>query len=238
MRTSRPTLIRRRTAWRLALAFGMLLAVWLVSGTALAQEEDSKWDSERCLDCHDGSDQTAVFPSGEELGIGVNGAAFLGSVHAEVGVDCVHCHTDITGFPHPDLTTPDVETFVEGLSTSCSVCHWRQFRTEIDGAHALVSLEERAEAPGCIDCHDPHAPQALAVDHPDTQAVCSECHTDDVAAEVMAIHTFNPTVTEAASPPPLFLFYLMIGGVIIVFVGLVWGLVEVIRRGRRRFASG
>jgi hypothetical protein len=52
----------------------------------------------------------------------------------------------------------------------------------------------------------------------------------------MAIHTFNPTVTEAASPPPLILFYVMIGGAIVVFVGLVWGLVEGIQRIRRRSA--
>lgn len=221
---------------RWGLLIGAFLALALAPAVARAQtddEPDPKWNSERCLSCHDGSTTAATFPSGEELIVDVDGPAFLSSHHAEVGVECVHCHKDITGFPHDPLTIPDVATFRERLSTSCSECHWRQYRIAIDGAHALIPLEDRSTAPTCIDCHDAHAVTAVALDTAEMGAVCADCHDEDVREGLVAIHTFDPTVTEQASRPPLFLFYLLVFGVLVAFVALVWGVVAVIQWSRR-----
>lgn len=220
-----------------------VVALILVFGMrpAVAQESDERaprWNSEGCLTCHDESEETLTFPSGEEIGIGVDGDGYLATPHAEIGVQCVHCHTAIVRVPHEPITIPDAASFSAGLSTSCSQCHWRQYRIALDQLHALLPSESRDGSPTCVDCHDPHTAQAVAIDHPTMQAACDECHAIRPEEMVEAIHVFNPVQTEEATPPPLILFYGLILGAVLAFVGVVWAGVAIVQRvGRGRASS-
>jgi hypothetical protein len=207
---------------------------------AMAQESEERaprWDSAGCLTCHDESAETLTFPSGEEISIEVDGDGYLATPHAEIGVQCVHCHTSIIRVPHEPITVPDAASFSASLSTSCSQCHWRQYTIALDQAHALLPSESRNEAPTCVDCHDPHTAQAVAIEHPTMQAACDECHSGPLEDDVAAVHVFNPIATERADPPPLILFYGLILGAVVAFVGVVWAAVAIIQRVGRRSAS-
>lgn len=231
-----------KASWPRFVAIGAALtgavALFLFSGmgTAGAQESGERaprWNSEGCLTCHDESEETVTFPSGEEIGIGVDGDGYLGTPHAAIGVQCVHCHTAITRVPHEPIAIPDAASFSAGLSASCSECHWRQYTIALDRIHALLPSESRSEAPLCVDCHDPHTAQAVAIDNPAMQEACGECHGSLPEEQVEAVHVYNPVETEEANPPPLILFYGLILGTILAFVGVVWATVAIVQRARR-----
>lgn len=221
----------RRGASELLIACGVaVVGIFLIflSQPAAAQELEPegagpRWNSEACLSCHDGSTDTVVFPSEEELSVAVDGGAYLGTEHVSVGVECVHCHANIVKTPHDPVSFPDAASFSSSLATSCSQCHWRQERIRIDQTHALLDLDVRAEAPGCVQCHDPHAAEALALSSPEMQATCRDCHAGPVWEEVEAIHVLDPTVIEQADPPPLIFFYGLIVAAIAVIVLIAWG---------------
>lgn len=221
-----------------ALAAGVFGAMQRAPG-ASAQEQpepDARWDSERCLGCHDGDTSTLPLPSGEQLDLGVDGDSFMSSPHAATGVQCAHCHTAIAGYPHPDMAIPDARTFTVELSKACNLCHWREVTTNSDRTHALVSLEVRDDVPVCADCHDSHATRALAVDHSEMQARCANCHAEQPSGDVQEIHLAGPSQFEEASAPPVILFYLLIVGVVILLVALGWGGVAGWQWLRRRLA--
>lgn len=216
---------------------GVLLA--FLAHPASAQElqpegEGPRWNSEGCLSCHDGSTDTLVFPSGEQLAVAVDGSAFGATEHASIGVECAHCHVNIVKTPHDPVSVPDAATFSASLGTSCSQCHWRQERISLDQTHALLDLEVRAEAPGCVDCHDPHAVEANALSSPEMQATCGDCHAGPVWEEFETIHALDPTVVEEADPPSLVFFYLLIIAAIAVIVLIAWGGVAGYQRIRGR----
>jgi predicted CXXCH cytochrome family protein len=208
-------------------AFVAVLLI-VLANPARAQELDPegagpRWNSDGCLSCHDASTETLVFPSGEELSVAVDGAAYVATEHASIGVECVHCHANIVRTPHDPVAAPDAASFSASLATSCSQCHWRQERVSLDQTHARLDLEVRAEAPGCVQCHDPHAAEAFALSSPEMQAACGDCHAGPVWEEFEAIHALDPTVVQEADPPPLTLFYgLIVAGVAVVVV-IAWG---------------
>jgi len=207
---------------------------------SVAQESegtDARWDSEGCLSCHDGETATIAFPSGEEVPIGVDGDAYASATHAATGVQCVHCHSNIARYPHPVMDSPDARSFAVEVGASCSRCHWREFTVRLDAAHALVDLDVRADVPLCIDCHDAHAVQALALDDTVMQARCSDCHDDEVQEELAAIHTLDPTRAEEATAPPLILFYALVFGAITLLIALSWGVVLGVQWLRRRMRT-
>lgn len=220
---------------RLALASGIVASLAIVglfqasqAHPATAQELDPegvgpRWNSEACLSCHDGSTDSLVFPSGEELSVAVDGAAYLATEHVAAGVECVHCHANIVKTPHDPVAAPDAASFSTSLATSCSQCHWRQERISLDQTHATLDPEVRAEAPGCVECHDPHAAEPSALSSPEMQATCGNCHAVPVWAEFDAIHTLDPTIVEEADRPPLIIFYGLIIAAIAVVVLVAWG---------------
>lgn len=223
-------------------AIGLAMAgliLFILAQSAAAQELEPegagpRWNSEGCLSCHDGSTDILIFPSGEELSVAVDGAAYLGTEHVSVGVECVHCHASIVKTPHDPVAVPDAAGFSSSLATSCSQCHWRQERTMLDQTHALLDLEVRADAPGCVQCHDPHAAEAPAVSSPEMQATCRDCHASPVWEDVEAIHVLDPTVGLEADPPPLILFYALIVAAVAVIVLITWGMVAAFQWFRQR----
>ncbi|MDX1748093.1 MAG: hypothetical protein R3324_19340, partial [Halobacteriales archaeon] len=104
-RHARPT---RGLPWLMMLFVGVVAVLLAVStrpaGAQESEDRDPLWNSEGCLSCHEDSDEILTFPSGEELGIGVDGAGFRATPHAEVGVECLHCHSNIVKVPHDPVT--------------------------------------------------------------------------------------------------------------------------------------
>ncbi len=246
-----------RYSWTLVHVLGLVVvvSVLLLFGSTQrvqAQEEpDRRWNSELCLGCHGGSEDVLTFPSGEEISIDVDGDAFREThvfTRAQLsgdfsrsfagGVQCAHCHTNIVRVPHDQVGVPDLATYTTQLATACRGCHWRQYTVEIDETHAFVPLDQRDRIPGCIDCHDPHAPRAITVGDPTMLQACQQCHAGPMSTEIQAIHTLDPTQVEEASAPSVIWFYLSILGAIAVLIGVMWGIVILSERVRARSQPG
>ena len=86
---------------------GLALLGWFVEPVAAEPEDPAPLtqgvDNQLCLSCHSALGQTLELPSGEQLYITVAPDVYNASVHGQKGYACVQCHTDITGYPHPDI---------------------------------------------------------------------------------------------------------------------------------------
>ena len=118
-----------KSGWRLAwlcLAGAALFAAFLTADTSpvraqetnqeAAQEQDIRFDNGYCLGCHDGetagiSLSNIELPSGEILDINVHRDTYENSVHGQLNMSCVLCHTDISEFPHDPIEAEGLRDF-------------------------------------------------------------------------------------------------------------------------------
>jgi hypothetical protein len=186
--------------WLVLLGF-IAVSSLIGMGPAYAQEDqaDPWWDSETCLVCHDDATLSMQLPSGEQLNVGVLRGPWLDSIHAEKTVQCRHCHSDKTGYPHGDPPA-SADAIAEALDPACETCHLDHFGERADQVHGLGTLL-------CTNCHDPHATQAGA----SYAAACSECHEAGSVAPVEGIHAL-PEIGESGGS--------LSGGTILLIIGL------------------
>jgi cytochrome b subunit of formate dehydrogenase len=194
-----------------------VLAVGGVSGPGAAQAIDSgasadqpaaqtapKIPSEVCLTCHGNEGFAVEGPDGNMRSLFVDVEKFRQSIHG--GRQCVDCHTNITGIPHPPSQ----------IRVSCVNCHeslWdtalkegktQQFATlgfvvqQIDrfmnSIHARPSRQDQSQTNAtCYNCHDAHYvyPPGTPLwtewrmNLPNT---CGKCHTQELAAYATSVH--------------------------------------------------
>ncbi|MEM9556904.1 MAG: cytochrome c3 family protein [Acidobacteriota bacterium] len=108
---------------------------------------------------------------------------FLATGHAAAGVACTDCHDIHASGSAPgllsmpdegDLIGWDQVAEIGAASATCADCHsavMAQF--DFNEAHRL-----REGVISCIDCHDPHAPQARVRLAAFKQDQCTTCHAD------------------------------------------------------------
>jgi hypothetical protein len=128
--------------------------------------------NEDCLGCHgnevDRSKGRAIPAIGE---------AFAESVHGQINLSCVDCHTDLQGkdLPHPDkLAKP-----------TCVQCHEDAVKAYDKSVHAVARQKSAdSDAAWCSNCHgvhdirsskDPKSPTY----HFNLAATCSKCHGNE-----------------------------------------------------------
>ncbi len=141
-----------------------------------------------CRSCHNGSTAVIVFPSGEELPVAVDLAAFDASVHgvssaAETGapVGCNGCHPPAAyQFPHPPVAEPDLRAYMLTRSEDCVRCH-EPHLTAHPGPEWSGGYDPAASESGisvvCTDCHGNHEVQPAEVwRQPVATTVCAACH--------------------------------------------------------------
>ena len=149
------------------------------------QSQDNQADNATCLACHTQQGMSVQLDSGETLALTINSEAYDGSTHGSNGVTCVTCHSDITGFPHPERTTETLRDVKLKYYTSCEQCHAEQFELTLDSVHQKSLAAGNKNAAVCADCHNPHTQQRLT--NKDTGELlayarlqipktCSQCH--------------------------------------------------------------
>lgn len=157
--------------------FGLTLGVaWLTVGVTAQQRPGPPTappDNDTCLACH--SDTSLVSSAGRKLG--VDGPKFDASIHGNLGLACVDCHTDLrttADFPH-------AETLAR---VDCTTCHDTTVAAYNLSIHAGARRADAASvAATCVDCHSSHeilsakdpASMTYALNLP---ATCSRCHGD------------------------------------------------------------
>lgn len=146
--------------------FTLCLLVAVLPAPLHAQDED-------CLSCHNLDED----PSLAEDGIGVAGAAWWSSIHAEAGITCDTCHDGKDDYPH-EASEP----------AACIDCHDDAGSDLERSIHGLEMARDGDASPwpqenACVFCHGTHDIRAVSdpesrANYRNVPALCGECHGD------------------------------------------------------------
>ncbi len=152
------------------------------------QPQAAKPDNSVCLGCHQNAGQVLKLPNGDFMSITVDTTAFAASAHGQKNLQCVDCHTDITGFPHPALpaTVQSARDYTLKYQDTCKKCHADQTSAVADSVHAKAFASGNHNAPTCADCHNPHTQKTWtikdgqltdATQRAQVAQICAQCHS-------------------------------------------------------------
>jgi nitrate/TMAO reductase-like tetraheme cytochrome c subunit len=179
---------------------GILLLVAMTLSTApvaaAPQVQGDKPTNETCLACHQQEGMTAKI-GGEPLAISIDPQKFSTSVHGTENVACVDCHTNITGFPHPEVTASSPRDFSLESYPICQECHLEQYENTLDSVHQRALAQGNTNAAVCTDCHNPHTQPRLT--NKDTGELllgarlvipqtCAQCHSSIYETYRQSVH--------------------------------------------------
>jgi hypothetical protein len=155
-----------------------------------------KPDNSQCLSCHgQAGDQVHQFPNGDTVSVLVEAQTYDQAVHAEVA--CQVCHTNITGFPHPQNAAASAKTYTEQYKDTCKQCHRDQAEDVMGSAHAVLARDGNSNTPICADCHNPHTQVKIQKDANGDPApvenariaeTCAQCHSEIVNEYKNSVH--------------------------------------------------
>ena len=183
----------------LVLGVFLLLVVMVLSATPVEAAPQSQGDQptdESCLACHQQEGMTAQI-GGQPLPITIDAEKFSASVHGSENIACVDCHTNITGFPHPEVTASSPRDFSLELYPSCQECHREQYEKTLDSVHQRALASGNNNAAVCTDCHNPHTQTRLT--NKDTGELllgarlvvpqtCAKCHSTIYETYRQSVH--------------------------------------------------
>jgi hypothetical protein len=163
---------------------------------AAAQLQGDQPTDEACLACHQQEGMTAQI-GGESVPITIDSGAFDASVHGTENVACVDCHTNITGFPHPQVVAGSWRDFSLQMYPTCQQCHVEQYAKTLDSVHQRAFAAGNKNAAVCTDCHNPHT-QARLTDKNTGQLLadarvaipqtCAKCHSTIYETYRQSVH--------------------------------------------------
>jgi nitrate/TMAO reductase-like tetraheme cytochrome c subunit len=152
-------------------------------------------DNSACLACHSKSGISLTFPNGDQLPLTIDQGHFSDSVHGALA--CTDCHTDITGYPHPNFNQQTRRDVSLKWYTSCQKCHAEQYNQTLDSVHQRALAAGNTNAAICTDCHNPHTqtqmtdkttgkllPQARLL----IPQTCARCHSTIYNTYIQSVH--------------------------------------------------
>jgi predicted CXXCH cytochrome family protein len=177
----------------------LLLVILVLSATpaeAAPPYQGEQPTDEACLACHEQGGMTAQI-GGDPISITIDPAAFEASVHGTENIACVDCHTNITGFPHPEVTAASPRDFSLELYPTCQNCHTDQYQQTLDSVHQDAIAAGNTNAAVCSDCHNPHTQQRitdqgtgqlLAEARVEVPLTCAQCHSTIYETYQTSVH--------------------------------------------------
>ncbi len=162
----------------MAVAWGAAQAAPAPSSSDPSPAAPQSEQDKQCLACHSQPDQIKELPNGDQLYLTIDPTAYANALHSQSGqVNCTNCHTNIVGFPHPELTAQDRRAVAAQYSEACKVCHAEQFEKNQDSVHARARSEGNNNAAVCSDCHNPHYTTKPNEPRSQIPATCAKCHS-------------------------------------------------------------
>jgi len=184
--------------WSLSNRWNRLLAAacfCLLPSFSLAQDEEEKWDDEKCLECHGDKDLTMEDEAGNEKSIFVDQKKLGETAHGKVA--CADCHSDL-GLEHPD----DEKA---AQAVNCAGCHKEQSTSFGASVHGIAQKAGNEATATCADCHGthdvfPHGSERSLTHFTKLTTTCGGCH-DQAAADLAAsVHGKALTAGERDAP--------------------------------------
>jgi cytochrome c552 len=159
-----------------------------------------------CLACHQKEGLTTQI-GGQPLSLTINHDDYSASVHGQEKVACVDCHTNITSFPHPEVTASSPRDFSLEMYPTCQGCHAEQYQKVLDSVHQTALAAGNTNAAVCTDCHNPHTQTRLT--NKDTGELlfeakraipqtCAKCHSTIYDTYKESVH--GSALTEEGNP--------------------------------------
>lgn len=133
--------------------------------------------NDACLACHASPDLQLTLPSGEILDLTVSSDDYESSVHGEFGYACVQCHTDIEGYPHPEIRAGTVRDWIVSQYQTCAACHTDKYQATLDSVHQKELAAGNFEAAVCSDCHGSHTVRPPGEPRTQIPQTCRQCHS-------------------------------------------------------------
>lgn len=188
----------------LFLLVAMTLSTTSVSAAPFPQNE--KPSDESCLFCHQEQGMTTEI-GGQSVPLTIDSGMFSASVHGTEHVACVDCHTNITSFPHPEVTASSPRDFSLEMYTTCQQCHNEQYQKVLDSVHQTAIAAGNTNAAVCTDCHNPHTQTRLT--NKDTGELlegarlhvpetCAKCHSQIYDTYKDSVH--GSALTQEGNP--------------------------------------
>ena len=177
-----------------------------VSAAPLPQGE--KPSDETCLACHQ-QEGMSVQIGGQPVPLTISSDTFSASVHGEEKIACVDCHTNITGFPHPEVTASSPRDFSLEMYPTCQQCHGEQYQKVLDSVHQTALAAGNTNAAVCTDCHNPHTQtrltdkstgELLPEAKRDIPEKCARCHSAIYDVYKASVH--GSALTEGNTDVP------------------------------------
>lgn len=144
--------------------------------------------NQTCLACHSNPDLVKQLPSGEPLSLYVDEKVMGASVHGQKQVACVQCHSNITGFPHPDFIVADRRDVTLRLYPQCKQCHAQEYSKSLDSVHAKALAGGDRNAAVCTDCHTSHAVMKPNEPRQHIPQTCAQCHSEVFDIYASSVH--------------------------------------------------
>ncbi len=156
---------------------GLTIILSAPDANAQDREPGPNPDNNTCFMCHHNPNLTTTLPSGEVINQGVDEDAFNAGVHGEAGLSCRECHSNITGYPHPEIDFESHRTYTIARNTTCIECH-SEVTAELSGnVHEIALAEGDLEAAVCTDCHGSHDTISLRHERSIISHTCQGCHS-------------------------------------------------------------
>ncbi len=190
----------------LILLVAATLSVSTASAAPLPQGE--KPSDETCLACHQQEGMSVQF-GGQPVSLTISADKFSASVHGTEKIACVDCHTDITGFPHPEVTASSPRDFSLKMYPTCQQCHNDQYQKTLDSVHQTALAAGNTNAAVCTDCHNPHTQtrltdkstgELLPEAKRDIPEKCARCHSAIYDVYKSSVH--GSALTEGNTDVP------------------------------------
>ncbi|MEA4907675.1 MAG: hypothetical protein GYA17_06340 [Chloroflexi bacterium] len=149
-----------------------------------------------CLACHSQAGQYVTLSSGELLLVSIAPQVYGGSVHGQQNMNCTDCHTDISGYPHPEKPVDSLRDYTLFYKDACADCHQEQYQQVQDSIHTREFNAGNVNAPVCSDCHDPHAQGQIRDEQghmylherANIPQTCAQCHNEIFEVYAQSVH--------------------------------------------------
>ena len=176
--------------WRIALlSFFILLTGAILSNvSAQISPEDMNAANTMCLGCHSNQNMSVTINSGEILPLGVDREFYNASIHGEHGITCLQCHTNLTGFPHPELDINSRREYTNERNQVCGTCHPDVARATQGSVHEVVRVQGNLNSAVCSDCHGSHDTRPLVEKRIQTSHTCQHCHSEIYELYKSSVH--------------------------------------------------
>lgn len=180
----------RSLRWVIALLvfIGLATGSFLSGVSAQISSEEMDAANSLCLGCHSNQNMNVTLESGEVLPLGVDHGFYNTSIHGEHGITCLQCHTNLTGFPHPEMTAKTQREYTVERNRACGTCHVDVAEATMGSVHQVLQEEGNLNSAVCTDCHSSHDTRPLVEQRNQTAHTCQRCHSEIYELYKSSVH--------------------------------------------------